>query len=177
MTDIKPLYIDGKRDSRRRYVLPSGEIISRREYIKRTEKITPEEKAYQRVREGKAKPGVTSRKYERSLKKKTLEKAQKGKIDYTFEHEHEIESRQMPTKWSYRVSQLAGSYYCRHEKTGQIAISNGFSTAIDSSKKPPVESRAFLILREQAINHALAKFEGDYNWKVIGVYEEVWVDW
>lgn len=161
---------------RYRHVI-TGEEISRREYIKRTEKITPEEKAYKRVREGKAKPGVTSRKYERTLKKKTLEKAQKGKIDYTFEHEHELESRQMPTKWSYRVSQLAGSYYCRHEKTGQIAISNGFSTAIDSSKKPSVESRAFLILREQAINHALAKFEGDYNWKVIGVYEEVWVDW
>ena len=155
----------------------TGEEISRREYIKRTEKITPEEKAYRRVKEGKAKPGITSRKYEQTLKKKALEKAQKGKIDYTFEYEHEIESRQMPTKWSYRVSQLAGSYYCRHEKTGQVAISNGFSTAIDSSKKPPVDSRAFLILREQAINHALAKFEGDYNWKVIGVYEEVWIDW
>ena len=155
----------------------TGEEISRREYIKRTEKITPEEKAYRRVKEGKAKPGITSRKYEQTLKKKALEKAQKGKIDYTFEYEHEIESRQMPTKWSYRVSQLAGSYYCRHEKTGRVAISNGFSTAIDSSKKPPVDSRAFLILREQAINHALAKFEGDYNWKVIGVYEEVWIDW
>ena len=45
MTEIKPLYINGKRDKARRYVLPTGEIISRREYIKRTEKITPEEKA------------------------------------------------------------------------------------------------------------------------------------
>ena len=177
MTDIKPLYINGKRDSRRRYVLPSGEIISRREYIKRTEKITPEEKAYKRVREGKAKPGITSRKYEQSLKKKELKKAQKGKISYTFEHEHDLESRQMPTKRAYRVSQLAGSYYCRNEKTGRISISNGFSTAIDSSKKPSLDSMEFLILREQAINHALAKFEGNYNWKVIGVYEEVWVDW
>ena len=164
--------------SARRYRnVVTGEEISRREYIKRTEKITPEEKAYQRVREGKAKPGITSRKYERSLKKKALEKAQKGKIDYNFEHEHDLESRQMLTKRTYRVSQLAGSYYCRNDKTGRVAISNGFSTAINSSKKPPLDSMEFLILREQAINHALAKFEGDYNWKVIGVYEEVWVDW
>ena len=164
--------------SARRYRnVVTGEEISRREYIKRTEKVTPEQKAYQRVREGKAKPGITSRKYERSLKKKALEKAQKGEIDYNFEHDYELESRQMPTKRSYRVSQLAGSYYCRNDKTGRVVISNGFSTAINSSKKPPLDSMEFLILREQAINHALAKFEGDYNWKVIGVYEEVWIDW
>ena len=164
--------------SARRYRnVVTGEEISRREYIKRTEKVTPEQKAYLRVREGKAKPGITSRKYERSLKKKALEKAQKGEIDYNFGHDYELESRQMPTKRTYRVSQLAGSYYCRHDKTGRVAISNGFSTAINSSKKPPLDSMEFLILREQAINHALAKFEGDYNWEVIGVYEEVWVDW
>jgi hypothetical protein len=165
--------------SARRYRnIVTGEEISRREYIKRTEKVTPEQKAYLRVKEGKAKPGITSRKYERSLKKKALEKAQKGKIDFGFEIvDQELESRQMPTKRTYRVSQLAGSYYCRHEKTGRVTISNGFSTAINSSKKPPLDSMEFLILREQAINHALAKFEGDYNWKVIGVYEEVWIDW
>ncbi len=156
----------------------TGEEISRREYIKRTEKVTPEEKAYRRVREGKAKPGITSRKYEQTRKRKAIEKAQKGQTDFGFEGvDQELESRQMPSKGDYRVSQLAGSYYCRHEKTGRVTISNGFSTAIDSSKKPSVDSMTFLILREQAINHALAKFEGDYNWKVIGVYEEVWIDW
>jgi hypothetical protein len=165
--------------SARRYRnVVTGEEISRREYIKRTEKVTPEQKAYLRVKEGKAKPGVTSRKYEQSRKRKAIKKAEKGQIDFGFEEVgHELESRQMPTKRSYRVSQLAGSYYCRHEKTGRVTISNGFSTAIDSSKKPSVDSMTFLILREQAINHALAKFEGDYNWKVIGIYEEVWIDW
>jgi hypothetical protein len=165
--------------SARRYRnVVTGEEISRREYIKRTEKVTPEQKAYLRVKEGKAKPGITSRKYEQTRKRKAIEKAQQGQIDFSFEGiDHELESRQMPTKRSYRVSQLAGSYYCRHEKTGRVTISNGFSTAIDSSKKPSVDSMTFLILREQAINHALAKFEGDYNWKVIGVYEEVWIDW
>jgi len=91
--------------------------------------------------------------------------------------DHELESRQMPSKGVYRVSQLAGSYYCRNSKTGRVSISNGFSTAIDSAKKPNFNSIEFLILRKQATEHALAKFEGDYNWKVIGVYEEVWIDW
>jgi len=156
----------------------TGEEISRREYIKRTEKVTPEQKAYLRVKEGKAKPGITSRKYEQTRKRKAIEKAQQGQIDFSFEGiDHELESRQMPSKGVYRVSQLAGSYYCRNSKTGRVSISNGFSTAIDSAKKPNFNSIEFLILRKQATEHALAKFEGDYNWKVIGVYEEVWVDW
>ncbi len=165
--------------SARRYRnVVTGEEISRREYIKRTEKVTPEEKAYRRVKEGKAKPGITSRKYEQSLKKKALKEAQKGQIDYGYVGvDHELESRQMPSKGDYRVSQLAGSYYCRNSKTGRVSISNGFSTAIDSAKKPVFNSMEFLILRKQATEHALAKFEGNYNWKVIGVYEEVWIDW
>ncbi len=165
--------------SARRYRnVDTGEEISRREYIKRTEKVTPEEKAYRRVKEGKAKPGITSRKYEKSLKKKALKEAQEGQIDYGYEGvDHELESRQMPSKGDYRVSQLAGSYYCRNSKSGRVSISNGFSTAIDSAKKPVFNSMEFLILRKQATEHALAKFEGNYNWKVIGVYEEVWLDW
>jgi hypothetical protein len=165
--------------SARRYRnVVTGEEISRREYIKRTEKVTPEQKAYLRVKEGKAKPGITSRKYEQTLKRKAIEKAQKGQIDFGFEVvDHELESRQMPSKGVYRVSQLAGSYYCRNSKTGRVSISNGFSIAIDSAKKPNFNSIEFLILRKQATEHALAKFEGDYNWKVIGVYEEVWIDW
>ena len=165
--------------SARRYRnVVTGEEISRREYIKRTEKVTPEQKAYLRVKEGKAKPGITSRKYEQTRKRKAIEKAQKGQIDFGFEVvDRELESRQMPSKGDYRVSQLAGSYYCRNSKTGRVSISNGFSTAIDSAKKPNFNSIEFLILRKQATEHALAKFEGNYNWKVIGVYEEVWIDW
>ena len=165
--------------SARRYQnVDTGEEISRREYIKRTEKTTPEQKAYQRVKEGNAKPGITSRKYEQTRRKKAIEKAKKGEIDFGFEGvDHELESRQMPSRGDYRVSQLAGSYYCRNSKTGRVSISNGFSTAIDSAKKPDFNSIEFQILRKQASEHALAKFEGNYNWKVIGVYEEVWIDW
>lgn len=165
--------------SARRYQnVDTGEEISRREYIKRTEKVTPEEKAYIRVKEGKAKPNITSRKYEQTRRKKAIEKVQKGEQDFGFEGvAHDLESRQMPSRGDYRVSQLAGSYYCRNGKTGRVSISNGFSTAIDSAKKPDFNSIEFLILRKQATEHALAKFEGNYNWKVIGVYEEVWIDW
>ena len=63
--------------SARRYKnVDTGEEISRREYIKRTEKVTPEQKAYQRVKEGKAEPGVTSRKYEQARKRKAVKKAE-----------------------------------------------------------------------------------------------------
>ena len=173
-----PEYVRIPGSARRYKNVDTGETISRREYIKRTEKITPEQKAYIRVKEGKAKPGITSRKYKQARKRKAVEKAQKWEQDFGFEGvDRELESRQMPTKWAYRVSQLAGSYYCRNDKTGRIAISEGFSTAVDSAKKPVFNSIEFLILRKQAIQHALAKFEGDYNWKVIGVYEEVWIDW
>ena len=165
--------------SARRYRnVDTGEEISRREYIKRTEKVTPEQKAYIRVKEGKAKPGITSQKYEQSRRNKAIKEAQKGQTNFGFEGvDHELESRQMPSRGDYRVSQLAGSYYCRNSKTGRVSISNGFSTAIDSAKKPDFNSIEFQILRKQATEHALAKFEGNYNWKVIGVYEEVWIDW
>jgi len=164
--------------SARRYQnVDTGKEISRREYIKRTEHVTPEEKAYIRVKEGKAKPGITSRKYEQmQRRKKGIARSRKGKIDYGYE-ETELESRQMPSNRDYRVSQLAGTYLFRNEKTGKKATSSGFSTAIDSAKKPNINSIQFDILREQACNHAIAKFEGNYNWKIIGIYEEVWVDW
>lgn len=173
-----PEYVRIPGPARRYKNVDTGEEISRREYIKRTEKTTPEQKAYVRVKEGKAKPGITSRKYEQARRNKALKEAEKGQIDFSFEGDgHELESRQMPSRGDYRVSQLAGTYYCRNIKTGRLALVNGFSTAIDSAKKPVFNSVEFQILRKQAYNHALAKFEGDYNWKVIGVYEEVWIDW
>ena len=128
-----PEYIRIPGSARRYRNVDTGEEISRREYIKRTEKITPEQKAYIRVKEGIAKPGITSRKYEQARRKKAVEKIKKGEIDYGFEgFDHELESRQMPTRGDYRVSQLAGSYYCRNVKTGRVAISEGFSTVVDS---------------------------------------------
>jgi len=68
MPTYEPLYINGKRDKARRYVNPStGEIISRRQYIKITEGVSPESKAYARYLAGKAPKGVTARKYEQRI--------------------------------------------------------------------------------------------------------------
>ncbi len=54
---LEPLYVDGRRDKARRFVdTETGEIISRRQQIKRTEGVTPEQKARiptTRVRKGK----------------------------------------------------------------------------------------------------------------------------
>ncbi len=53
MTRIfEPLYINGKRDKARRYInTETGETISRRQYIKLTEGVSPEEKAIKRYLE------------------------------------------------------------------------------------------------------------------------------
>ena len=65
MANYVPLYINGKRDKARRYVNPStGKIISRRQYIKITEGVSPEEKTIQRVKTGKAKPGKTYQRFQ-----------------------------------------------------------------------------------------------------------------
>src|SRR5690606_40723318 len=63
MTGYEPLYVGGKRDKARRYINPStGEIISRRQYIKIKEGVSPESKAYARYLAGKAPKGVTAKK-------------------------------------------------------------------------------------------------------------------
>ena len=68
MSTYEPLYVDGRRDKARRFVNPStGEIISRRQYIKITEGVSPESKAYARYLAGKAPKGVTAKKYERRM--------------------------------------------------------------------------------------------------------------
>ena len=72
MSDLQPLYINGKRDSRRRYVTPDGEIISRREQIRRVEGVTPEQKAVRRYVEGKSEVGVTVREHQRRDRKSVV---------------------------------------------------------------------------------------------------------
>jgi translation initiation factor 1 (eIF-1/SUI1) len=54
--------------SARRYIdTLTGEEISRRQYIKITEGVSPESKAYARYLAGKAAKGITAKKYERRL--------------------------------------------------------------------------------------------------------------
>ena len=173
MTDLTPLYIDGKRDSARRYVTPTGEIISRREQIRRTEGVTPEQKTIRRYEEGKSKAGVTVRKYQR--KEKQRKEGIKQATEELWGNEYRtIPQKEMPTGGERGYYQLQGTYQFYHPEFRDYATSTGYSTADDV--KHPYRSPNYLILRRQAIMNAVARLDG-YEWKYIGVVEENWLLW
>ena len=174
MSDYVPLYINGKRDKARRYVNPStGKIISRRQYIKITEGVSPESKAYARYLAGKAPKGVTARKYEQRLKRKA-EKERKQK------RKEEQKSKAIKEKWGWKevppeprgYYQLQGRYRVRNAKTGESTTVTGYSTATSTKRR----GKELQILREQAINHAKAQLYG-YEWVLEGIEYEVWLKW
>ena len=161
----------------RYYVVGTGTEISRREYIKRTEGISPEEKAVRRVEQGKAKPGITYKKYKKRYGKQEKQKP-KQKREIIIGEVDGIDIHQMPTAGERGVSQLVGYYRFRHEKTGTITVSKGFSTAILTHKRPSYYSAEYHILSMQAQENAVARFgEGNYGWKLIGIDDEYWIDW
>lgn len=177
MSDYIPLYVSGKRDKARRYVNPStGEIISRRRYIKITEGVSPESKAYARYLAGKAPKGVTAKKYERRLKRK----AEKERRLKRRPEEPITDPTRIKEKWGWKEPpieprgyyQLQGRYRVRNAKTGESTTVTGYST-VTSTKRRGVELQ---ILREQAINHAKAQLYG-YEWVLVGIEHEVWLKW
>ena len=175
MTNYVPLYVGGKRDKARRYVNPStGEIISRRQYIKITEGVSPESKAYARYLAGLAPKGITARKYEQRLKRRV----------------EKIEPKE-PTikeKWGWKevpkeprgYYQLQGRYKFRNTRTGEFASATGYSTATSRKRR----GKELQILREQAINHAMGRL-GDVQsgafssgeWVWVAIEHEVWLKW
>ena len=178
MAVYEPLYVGGKRDKARRFVNPStGEIISRRQYIKIKEGVSPESKAYARYLAGKASKGVTARKYEKRLKRKA-------------EKEHKAKRKEEPIKekWGWKHApleprgyyQLQGRYRFRNARTGGFGSATGYSTAT-STKRRGAELQ---ILRSQAINHAMGQL-GDVQsgafssgeWVLEGIESEVWLKW
>lgn len=172
MTNLTPLYIDGKRDSRRRYVTPTGEIISRREQIRRTEGVTPEQKAVRRYEEGKSKAGVTVRKYQR--KEKTCKVDTTKPRELWGDEDRTIPEKEMPTGGERGYYQLQGTYRFYNPTFREYATATGYSTADD--ERHPYGSPNYLILRRQAIMNAAAQLDG-YEWKYIGVVEENWLLW
>ena len=172
MTNLTPLYIDGKRDSRRRYVTPTGEIISRREQIRRTEGVTPEEKAVRRYQEGKSKAGVT---VQRALRREKGTKAETKKVTELWgDEDRAIPEKEMPTGGDRGYYQLQGTYRFYNPEFRTFEDSTGYSTADD--ERHPYGSPNYLILRRQAVMNAAAKLDG-YEWKFIGVIEENWLLW
>ena len=176
MANYVPLYINGKRDKARRYVNTSThQIISRRQYIKITEGVSPESKAYARYLAGKASKGVTAKKYERRLKRK-VEKERKQK------RKEVRKSEVIKEKWGWKevpteprgYYQLQGRYRFRNTRTGGYASATGYSTATRYKRR----GKEFQILREQAINHAMAKLVGaSGEWVLVGIEHEVWLKW
>ncbi len=173
MTDLTPLYINGKRDSARRYVTPTGEIISRREQIRRVEGVTPEQKAIRRYEEGKSKAGVTVRRYQRRQERKKKGNKQTP-IEVGGKEEQEIPLKEMPTGGDRGYFQLQGTYRFYNPTFREYADSTGYSTADDVMHS--YGSPNYLILRRQAIMNAAAQLDG-YEWKYIGVVEENWLLW
>lgn len=176
MSDVQYVRIPGS--ARRYYVVGTGVEISRREYIKRTEGHTPEQKAIKRVEAGKAKPGVTYRKEQKRRAKKERQKPKEKKREIIVGEIEGIDIHQMPTNGERGVSQLAGYYRFRHERSGVIAVSKGFSTAVLTARRPSYYSADYHILSTQAQENAVARFgSGNYGWKLIGIDEEYWIDW
>ena len=172
MTNLTPLYIDGKRDSRRRYVTPDGEIISRREQIRRTEGVTPEQKAVRRYQEGKSKAGVTVR---QALRREKGRKVETKKVTELWgDEDRTIPEKEMPTGGERGYYQLQGTYRFYNDTIRGYATSTGYSTADD--ERHPYGSPNYLILRRQAVMNAAAQLDG-YEWKYIGVVEENWLLW
>jgi hypothetical protein len=172
MTGLSPLYIDGKRDSARRYVTPTGDIISRREQILRTEGVTPEQKAIRRYEEGKSKAGVTVRRYQRREKTRKVDTTKPREL--WGDEDRTIPQKEMPTGGERGYYQLQGTYQFYNATFREYATSTGYSTADDV--KHPYGSPNYLILRRQAIMNAAAQLDG-YEWKYIGVVEENWLLW
>ena len=172
MTNLTPLYIDGKRDSRRRYVTPTGEIISRREQIRRTEGVTPEEKAVRRYKEGKSKAGVTVR---QALRREKGRKVETKKVTELWgDEDRTIPEKEMPTGGERGYYQLQGTYQFYNPTIRDYDTATGYSTADD--ERHPYGSPNYLILRRQAIMNAAAQLDG-YDWKYVGVVEENWLLW
>ena len=172
MSDLTPLYIAGKRDSRRRYVTPTGEIISRREQIRRTEGVTPEQKAVRRYEEGKSKAGVTVRRYQRREKTRKVDTTKAREL--WGDEDRTIPEKAMPTGGERGYYQLQGTYKFYNPTFREYATATGYSTADDVMH--PYGSPNYLILRRQAIMNAAAQLDG-YEWKYIGVVEENWLLW
>ena len=173
MTDLIPLYINGRRDSRRRYVTPTGEIISRREQIRRTEGVTPEQKAVRRYEEGKSKAGVTVRQAQRREERRKAG-IKEATIELWGNEDRAITLKEMPTGGERGYYQLQGTYRFYNPEFRSFEDSTGYSTADD--KRHPYGSPGYLILRRQAIMNAAAQLDG-YVWKYVGVIEENWLLW
>lgn len=169
----QPLVVNGRRDGARRYVdTRDGSIISRREYIIRTEGRTPEQKAYDRYVAGEAPAGKTVRRIirKRDAGRPVAEKAPRSP------YPGDLETRRMqPNQPARGYYQLTGRYRFRHELTGVVRDATGFSFA--TKYRHGRTTQSYDALRAQAILNAVASIEGPYGWLYEETLWEHWLEW
>ena len=161
----EPLYIGGKRDKARRYVGDDRRIISRREYIKRTEGVTPEEKALARYEAGKAPKGKTVKKELAKQKRKPKPTTGPRKEKYGY--------KKMPEKLR-GVRQLRGRYRLLDPETGEQIIVTGYSKTEKITERKT--SKSYVRYNQQALDNALATLD-NYDMLIEAVDDEVWLLW
>ena len=168
------LYVDGKRDSRRRYIDEHGNIVSRRQAETAIFGESPEQKAVRRVEEGKAKPGITSKKY-------SLRKVERGggKIS------KRLFVKEMPTgkypdgrpKPSKNVYQLSGKYeFAKASIIGQKLIEQHAIAVGYSYTHRYRDDASYFAMKEQAISNAKAKLPGS-GWEFVHTISEHYIKW
>jgi len=168
------LYIDGKRDPKRRYIDEQGNIISRRQAETALSGESPEQKAIRRVEEGKAKPGITSRKYSLPKVKRPKEKISKGLFVKEMPTGKYPDGRPKPSK---NVYQLSGKYefskasLIRKKLIEQHAITVGYSYTSRYR-----DDASYFAMKEQAILNAKAKLQGS-GWKFVQTISEHYIKW
>ena len=172
---IIPLYINGKRDKARRYVLPSGEIISRRQYIKITEGVSPESKAYARYLAGLAPKGVTARKYEQRLKRRA-EKIEPKRTTRRLRIVDRVKDEYV------NLYQLVVTAVFLNTSTRQKAVARGYSTLTHSRYVTPPRygTDYYYQKRAEALRHAEAQVMSRHagrsgEWVVEEVIDEFWL--
>ena len=168
------LYVDGKRDSRRRYIDSQGNIVSRRQAETALSGESPEQKAVRRVEEGKAKPGITSRKYSLPKVKRPEEKISKGLFVKEMPTGKYPDGRPKPRK---NVYQLSGKYeFAKASIIGKKLIEQHAIAVGYSYTHRYRDDASYYAMKEQAILNAKAKLQGS-GWEFVQTISEHYIKW
>lgn len=141
----KPLFVNGKRDKARRYVdVETGKIISRRQYIKVTEGVTPEKKAIERYLKEPEKYRVAPKTIERHMAGLPIKWITRGGVKYKDRGKYK---RYWQLEIYCRVVCLVNKPVGLHvEEVPVTLLVQGFSRMS--------EHRNFEVMLEDAKNHA-----------------------
>lgn len=168
------LYVNGKRDPRRRYIDDKGNIVSRRQAETAIFGESPEQKAVRRVEEGKAKPGITSRKYSLPKVKRPEEKISKRLFVKEMPTGKYPDGRPKPSK---NVYQLSGKYeFAKASIIGKKLIEQHAIAVGYSYTHRYRDDASYFAMKEQSILNAKAKLQGS-GWEFVQTISEHYIKW